>query len=184
MAINTGVLKSRQCKDSDEMYTPFYAVSPLVDFIKKGSTVWCPFDEEWSAYVVLLREKGFNVINSHLAEGEDFFLYEPKEYDVIISNPPFSMKDEVLKRLHKLNKPFAILLPLNSLQGKKRFPYVKDLQLLFFDNRVGYHKSDSMNKPMASSPFASAYFCKHFLPKDIMALELNKYERELKTGGI
>ena len=51
--------------------------------------------------------------------------YEPQEdYDYIISNPPFSKKDAILKKLYELNKPFAVLMPLNVLQGQRRFKYL------------------------------------------------------------
>ena len=56
----------------------------------------------------------------------------------IISNPPFSCKDEVLKRLYELDQPYAMLLPLPTLQGQKRFPYIKDCEALIFDKKVQY----------------------------------------------
>lgn len=122
MGINIGYLTCDRTSKGDEVYTPFYAVQPLLKYIPKKSVVWCPFDEEWSAYYQALKENGYKVIRTSLADGQDFFKYEPKEkYDVIISNPPFSKKDKVLQRLHELGKPFAILLPLNSLQGQFRY---------------------------------------------------------------
>lgn len=70
------------------------------------------------------------MIHSHIDEGKDFFSYEPDEpYDYIISNPPFSCKDEVLKRLYELNHPYAMLLPLPTLQGQKDFLILKIVKL-------------------------------------------------------
>ena len=79
------------------------------------------------------------MIRSSLAEGKDFLEYEPDEpYDVIITNVPFSLKDKILKRLDELGKPFAILLPLNSLQGQTRYEvFSHGIQLLAFDKRIG-----------------------------------------------
>ena len=137
--LNVGVLTSSRTPDGDEMYTPYYAVEPLLQFIDKYGrerermVIWCPFDKEWSAFVVMFKENGYKVINTHLESGQDFFEYEPKDYDLIISNPPFSKKDDVLKRLQELGKPFAMLLPINSIQGARRFKYLKDIQLLFFE---------------------------------------------------
>jgi ATP-dependent protease Clp ATPase subunit len=66
--------------------------------------VWCPFDTENSEFVLVLRENGYKVIHSHLWEGKDFLTYEPDEhYDCILSNPPFSIKLEVFKRLFELD---------------------------------------------------------------------------------
>lgn len=183
MKINTGVLTSSRTKESDEQYTPFYAVEPLLQYIKPNSTIWCPFDLEWSAYVTTFEENGFNVIKSHLDDGLNFFEYEPEEhYDLIVSNPPFTKKDQVLERLKELDKPFALLLPLNSLQGKKRFESMDGIQLLFFNERIGYHNPKQLDTPVEGSPFASGYFCKDFLPKDLIGLKLNKFKREIVMG--
>lgn len=123
---------------------------------------------------------GYKVVRSHIDEGQDFFTYEPEDYDVIISNPPFSLKDKVLKRLYELDKPFAILLPLNSLQGKSRYKYFKQgIQLLSFDQRVGYHNLEHMDVPVEGSPFATAYFCRNVLPRDLIVEKLEKYNKSL-----
>ena len=50
MALNIGVLTARNTADSDEAYTPFYAVDPILEFLPKDKKIWCPFDEEWSAF--------------------------------------------------------------------------------------------------------------------------------------
>ena len=163
------------------MYTPFYAVDPIIKYLPKGKVIWCPFDEQWSAFYVRLRELGYKVIRSSLSDGKDFFTYEPEKWDLIVSNPPFSIKDRILKRLYSFQKPFAVLLPLNSLQGKTRYKYFAGggIQLLSFDIRICYHNQDNMKKVVKGSPFASAYFCKDILPKDLIIEKLNTYERSL-----
>lgn len=159
MSLNTGYMTARTNKKSDEQYTPFYAVEPIVKYIPKGSTIWLPFDKEWSAFNKVLKQKGFQTICSHIDQGQDFFEYEPKEWDLIISNPPFSLKDKIIKRVYELGKPFCLLLPLATLQGKERFKYFKeDLQLLSFDSRISFHNQESMQSTIKGTPFASAYF--------------------------
>lgn len=182
MPLNTGYLKSNRTKSGDDMFTPFYAVEPIIKYIPKNKKIWMPFDEEWSAFYQRFTELGYNVIRSSLSDGHDFFKYEPDEYDIIISNPPFSMKDKVLERLYHLNKPFAILLPVNSIQGTKRFNYFsKGIQLLIFDARMGFHNSESMDIPVEGTPFATGYFCKDVLPKDLILERLEKFERKLEV---
>ena len=121
IALNIGYLTSD--RKGNELYTPFYAVDPIIKYLPKGKIIWCPFDEEWSAFYVRLKELGYSVIRSSLADGKNFFDFEPDEWDIIVSNPPFSIKDQVIQRLYSFQKPFAILLPLNSLQGKSRYKY-------------------------------------------------------------
>ena len=127
--------------------------------VYKRQIIWLPFDEEWSSFNKRLTELGYRVVRSSLAEGQDFFKYEPEHWDLIVSNPPFSIKDKVLERLYSFNKPFAVLLPLNSLQGKTRYKYFKDgIQILSFDARICYHDKDHMDSVVKGSPFATAYF--------------------------
>lgn len=178
LGLNTGYLSAS--REENELYTPFYAVEPILKYLPKDKIIWCPFDKEWSAFTTLLKEHDYNVISTHIDTGEDFFQYEPDEWDIIVSNPPFSIKDKVLKRLYSFKKPFAVLLPLNSLQGKTRYEYFKQgVQLLTFDVRINFHKQDSMDVPVKGSPFATAYFCRDLLPKDLIVEKLESYEREL-----
>lgn len=178
MALNIGYLQSD--KENNELYTPLYAVDPILKYITKDKIIWCPFDEEWSAFYRRLKEEGYNVVRSSLKDGQDFFTYEPNKWDMIVSNPPFSSKDKVLERLYSFKKPFAILLPLNSLQGKTRFKFfTQGIQLLSFDSRISFHKPDSMDIVIKGSPFATAYFCKDLLPRDLIVEELKFYEKSL-----
>lgn len=41
-------------KRNDEYYTPAYAVKALLPYIKEKSTIWCPFDKQWSEFVRIL----------------------------------------------------------------------------------------------------------------------------------
>lgn len=180
MAKNIGYLTSKRTPEVQENYTPYYAVDPIIKYISKDKKIWCPFDKEWSAFYQSFKRGGYNVVRSHIDEGQDFFTYEPDSYDIIISNPPFNIKDEILKRLYELNKPFAILLPMNSLQGKTRYEFFKKgIQLLSFDGRIGFHNLDNMDKHIKGNSFATAYFCRDVLPKDLIIEELIEYEKEL-----
>ena len=74
--------------------------------------------------------------------------------------------------MYDLNKPFAMLLPLPTLQGKARFKlFEKGLEMLVFDSRVAYEINGSTQK---STPFASCYFCKNLLPEKLIFKELKK----------
>lgn len=152
----------KQFNIKDEYYTPRILVEPISLYIKPNSTIWCPFDTEESEFVKVLTELGHNVIHSHIWEGKDFFLYEPENYDCIISNPPFTKKKDVLERLYKLNKPFAIILglPILNYQEIGEFFLDKELQLLIVDKKVSFDGN--------TASFNNSYFCYNFLPKDII----------------
>ena len=124
---------------------------------------------------------GWQVVRSSIEEGQDFFEYMPDDFDVIVSNPPFTKKDEVLRRLYEIGKPFAILLPLNSLQGVSRFEFFKQgIQLLSFDKRIGFHSPDNMEEFKKGASFATIYFCRDILPRDLIVEELTEYQKPLK----
>jgi hypothetical protein len=105
----------------DELYTPDEAVEMIIPFIPKYvKTIWeCTAIKE-SRIVKVLRDNGYTVITTHIKDGLDFFTYEPDHYDMIITNPPYSIKDKFLKRAFDLKKPFMFLLPLTTLEGLNR----------------------------------------------------------------
>lgn len=80
----------------DEQYTPHHAVLPIIKYLPRNVVVWCPFDTENSEFVLALKEAGYTVEYSHIFTGQDFFEYEPPQWDIIVSNPPFSRKQEVV----------------------------------------------------------------------------------------
>ena len=71
----------------DELCTPNEAVEMILPYIpKEVKTIWeCTAIEE-SNIVKVLRDAGYNVITSHIENGQDFFKYEPENYDMIIYN--------------------------------------------------------------------------------------------------
>lgn len=160
-------LSKNSFNEKDEYYTPKILVEPILKYIKPNSTIWCPFDTENSEFVILLNEKGHKVIYSHICYGQDFFEYEPQEeYDYIISNPPFTRKLEVLERLYKLNKPFAMVLglPILNYQEVGNFFLDKELQLLIVDKKVSFDGN--------TASFNNSYFCFNMLPEDLMFVGL------------
>lgn len=184
MKTNTGYLTARRTAESDECYTPRYAVIPIVKYLKARGykRIWCPFDLDHSLYVRVLKDAGFTVINTHINLGEDFFTFNINkgDYDCIVSNPPFTLSSEVLEHLYELGKPFAMLLPINKLQSKERTPlFVKNgLELLTFDKRICFYTEGKLDKVQAGVAFASGYFCKDVLPEKLVCevLEENKNE--------
>ena len=161
-------LNTNSFNEKDEYYTPSILVKPILKYIKPNSVIWCPFDTENSEFVILLRQQGHKVIYSHIWYGQDFFNYQPKEdYDYIISNPPFSKKLEVFKRLYEIGKPFAMIcgLPILNYQEVGEFFLDKELQLLIVDKKVSFDGN--------TASFNNSYFCYKMLPKDIIFTHLD-----------
>lgn len=58
MGLNTGYLKAERTEESNEQYTPYYAVEPILKYIPDGAKVWTPFDREWSAFYQSFKARG------------------------------------------------------------------------------------------------------------------------------
>jgi glycosyltransferase involved in cell wall biosynthesis len=159
-------LSIKEKPKTDEWYTPRSSVEPIIPYAK--GKVWCPFDTEESYYVKCLQEHGIECEYTHINNGVDFFKYEPKEYDCIISNPPYSKRNAVLDRLYELNKPFAILLNMNGIfDSKCRFELFKrgGVQLFIPNGRTNFFQADGIQ---AHPSFQAIYVCRNLLPRDIV----------------
>ncbi len=157
---------------NDECMTLAYAVAPIIKYIPKEYTIWCPFDTEDSEFVKQIGEHN-KVIWSHIQNGQDFYTYEPSEkWDCIISNPPFTNKRKIFERALSFNKPFALIMSntwLNDSAPKQLFKE-KDLQLLMFEQRMKFLNNGVVDNKIT---FSSSYFCYKFLPKQIIMETLN-----------
>jgi hypothetical protein len=126
---------------NDEFYTPSIAVDMILPFIPSHvSRIWeCTAIKE-SKIVKILRENGYSVVATHLEDGYDFLKFEPKDYDMIITNPPYSLKTQFLKRAYELGKPFMFLLPITTLEGvdRGRMFLTNGIQLLVPDTRFSF----------------------------------------------
>ncbi len=153
---------------NDECYTPRYGVEPLLEFLEpyKEKIIWCPFDTEESEFVKVFKEYGYRVVYSHIKYGQDFYRYEPEEWDIIVSNPPFTNKAEIFKRALSFDKPFALLMTITWLNDATPANVFRDreLQILSFNERMEF-KNREQNKKIN---FLSAYFCYKFLPKNFI----------------
>lgn len=163
---------------NDECHTPDYAVIPIMEYIPKDAVVWCPFDTQDSRFVKEIAKTN-KVEFSHINNGQDFYKYEPKTWDIIISNPPYTNKRKIFERCLAFNKPFALLMSntwLNDSAPKQLFMQ-KDLQLLMFDKRIIFNCKGIVNNKIT---FSSSYYCWNFLPKQIIMETINTTKTILK----
>ncbi len=163
---------------NDEFYTPEYAIAPIVKYLRMGGgkRIWCPFDTEQSNFVKTLRREQFDVEATHIANSENFFEIE-RDCDVIVSNPPYSLKTQVFERLFALDKPFAMLVGVVGLfESQKRFNMFRNnkFEIMFLNKRVSYFKDYDEPKPSLNPPFSSVYLCRGLLPERIIFETIEK----------
>jgi hypothetical protein len=157
----------------DELYTPINAVLPLTKYIPKNSTIWeCAEKEKEDGNITkTFRDNGYKVITTSIHNGTDFLNCEvPEGIDCIVTNPPYSLVNEFLKRCYDIGLPFALLLPVRTLDTKVRFEMFNQygLELMLFDRRVSYIGS------AGSPPFSSGWFTNKILPSKLIFERLIK----------
>lgn len=161
---------------NDEFYTPRYAIEPLIKYIPKNKIIWCPFDTEESLIVKTFQENDYKVNYSHINEGKCFFITEVCG-DIIVSNPPYSLKGKVFERLFELNIPFAMLVGVVGLfESQHRFNLFKNnkFEIMWLNKRVSYFKSYDDPKPSLNPPFSSVWITSDILPHSNVFEEIYK----------
>lgn len=161
---------------TDEWFTPQSAVRSILKHIPIGKIIWCPFDTKESNFVKVLQECGYTVEFSHISnKDEDFFNYEPFEWDIIISNPPYSIRNDILKRAFAFEKPFALLMNTNGLfDSDFRWQLFNkyDFSLFYVKGRVNYMKEVGKVEK-SSPPFQSVYITSGLFKDKIVFETLN-----------
>ena len=155
---------------TDEVFTPKYAINPLLPFLKKNWKIWeCAWGK--GSLAKHFEDEGFKVEGN---KAENFLLIDKNEFiDCIVTNPPYSIKDKFLEKCYKIGKPFALLMPLTALEGIKRGALYKKygIQLIIPNRRINF----IMPNKQGGAWFQTAWFCyKLNLPKDLMFVELKK----------
>ena len=143
----------------DRCATPAYALEPLLPYIPKGWTVWeCAAGEGY--LVEALSYHGYHVIGTDVLDAKDFFVH-PAIGDVIITNPPYSVKYSWIKRCYELDLPFALLMPLETLgaaSAQRRFSRY-GIKLILMDKRVDFMMPNVKDFSKSSAQFPTAWFC-------------------------
>jgi hypothetical protein len=122
---------------ADDYSTPSYVWGDLAKYIPKDKVIWEPFYLDGRSGCMLTK-LGFNVIHN---PDENFFKFN--RGDIVVSNPPFSKKHRILKRLKKLDKPFILILPdgvLYTNYFKELFYGTNDIQIVIPRKRINYNR--------------------------------------------
>jgi len=148
----------------DDYMTPNYAWDNIKDYIPKDKIIWEAFYGNGKSGNYL-KTLGFNVIH------EDIDFFNNDKGDIIVSNPPFTIKKEILIRLKELNKPFILIMPCSTLTTQYiRTLFKNDIQIIIPRKRIQFIKLVD-NKEIESNKcnFDCFYFCyKCNLERDII----------------
>lgn len=141
----------------DDFQTPPEALDPLIPYLRPFPVIWEPAAGKRRLVCGLL-ERGFGCYGTDVKDGQDFLTYMPRfDYDAIVTNPPFSLKDEFLLRAYDLGKPFAFLLPLTTLEGqtRQRLFRTRGVEIIFLPRRINF---ETPSGKQSGSWFMTAWF--------------------------
>ncbi len=161
----------------DACQTPGYAIDPILPYLTKFKTIWEPAAGEGNLVDALLdcTPHKFNVIGSDILTGKNFFDFNPTKWDCIVTNPPYSIKFLWLARCYALKKPFALLMPVETL-GSKTAQELFDkfgMDIVLLDKRVNF-KMPVKGWDAGGAQFPTAWFTwKMGLPSQIVYGKIN-----------
>ena len=157
----------------DDYTTPKQAWADIIEYLPKDKVIWEPFYCNGSSGR-FLTELGLKVIHR---PNEDFF--EHDHGDIVVTNPPFSKKKEILERLVLLGKPFVMIMPHFTLTTQFFMDMFADvIQIIVPRRRINFMKIvDGLEaKTKSTCAFDCLYFCyKMNLERDIIFVK-NKIE--------
>ncbi|MDR2827945.1 MAG: hypothetical protein LBV51_00805 [Acholeplasmatales bacterium] len=155
----------------NECYTREAEIENLLIFLEdynlKDKIFWLPFDTINSFVYIYMVKYGYKVKISNLLEDKDFFNYEEENYDIILSNPPFTSRTKIFNRLESFNKPYIMIQPVQffnnvSMCNLLAFSEGNKYQFILPDHRMGFITiKDNMLKDNTNTTlFNSFWLCK------------------------
>ena len=158
--LKTCSIKSKNYSDDWET-PPELLLSTLPTILPTKSTIWEPFVGISNRSTKVYKQLGHTVHETTC----DFFTIDKWPLDssgkamILVSNPPFSRKFEVLDRLFQFKQPFAILLPSWVFSSATVRKMIKkhdiDIQLVIPNMRTHYFNTEGQQ--VRKTAFDSAY---------------------------
>lgn len=88
--------------------------------LSTGTRIWEPACGQ-GHMVRAIQAMGYPVIGTDIQMGDDFLTCVPRACDWIITNPPFNLAEQFVRRCDELHRPFALLLKSQFWHAAKRY---------------------------------------------------------------
>lgn len=146
----------------DRFQTPSYALAPLLKYIPSTvRTIWEPCAGD-GFLVQWLQDAGYVVEAGDVLTGQNYFHDSsvPKAYDMQVTNPPYSIRIEWAGRACELGRPWALLMPVETLAlaSMQRYLIEYKAEIIVFDARVDYLTPLVRDWSKSAAQFPSAWF--------------------------
>lgn len=147
--------------EKDRCQTPHYALDPILPYISKNWVIWESACGD-GQIVDKLRIEGYTkIIASDILGGVDYFSWEPENYNMQLTNPPYSMKYEWMKQACHNGKPFALLMPSDSMFSESGINLITkyDIEIIIVYPRINF-KMPNKGYSGSGAQMSTAWFCR------------------------
>ena len=156
----------------DDYMTPKSAWDSIKEFIpEEYKVIYEPFYGDGKSGIIL---KELMPRKTIIHENVDFYEYSTKyNYDMILSNPPFSDAKKIMPKMLEIDKPFILLMPSSKINTSYfRAWKEKGIQIIIPRKRISFIKmKDGEYVESIGANFDCFYYCyKMNLEKDILWL--------------
>lgn len=173
----------------DLCQTPTYAVTPLLPYLNKDWLIWEPAAGE-GYLAAALRRAGHHVYETdihgtrQMTQGRDFFSAQPFVFDGIVTNPPYSIKAKWIARCCYLDKPFALLVPVETMarQDVQRLDARYGFEYMLLSARVNF-KMPNKGWAGKGAQFPVMWLCHRLLPNFIVHGHIDRDEPLIEPTG-
>tara|TARA_R110001606_G_C14997104_1_gene606584 strand:- start:52 stop:546 length:495 start_codon:yes stop_codon:yes gene_type:complete len=136
--------KPRDYKGNDDFYTQNSTWDLINSFIPKDKIIYEGFYGDGNSGNYLTELGCKQVIHKNIDFFENVDLIN---YDILISNIPFSIKKDILNKLYEVNKPFIIIMPYEVIFYKYFDKYkTTDTQLIIPKQRLNFLQNGKIKK--------------------------------------
>jgi len=191
--------KSNKAKSQtmDQCQTPMYAVEILLPYLKdwyiwepaSGKGYICEYLAYWGFFVQgtdILQGDKYNFFTYDIAEDTD--VHGPHDdyftWDAIITNPPYSIKYHWIQRCLEFSKPFALLVPVETIATQRFATFVEnygEFEYIIPHQRVDFEMPNKGTEG-GGAQFPTLWITKGFnIGQTITRIRMNKPEKPKRT---
>jgi len=150
-------------KTKNDYYTHKTMWKNISHLIPKDKIIWeaCMLNSK-SNSIEYWKELGYDCIGN---TEWNCLEYEPKNYDIIITNPPFetNIKTKILKHFVNLDKPFILVMNvMNTFTKYFRTIFVdkiKDLQIIIPQGKITFEEFNEETKKIKPCKKEPSFYC-------------------------
>jgi hypothetical protein len=165
----------KELQERDFFQTPNYATDLIIPYLPAG-VIW----ECASGNGKIANRLARDVIQTDIQSGFNFLAdKQESRFDLIVTNPPFSLKRKFFEKCLSYNVPFALLLPVDFCGWILRAMMDDRSQWLIPTRRIDYITPTGRQGADSTAQYHSGWFCYGLnLPKQITIVELTNEMKE------